>query len=536
MAKTPPIATDPAADSAAPDKASAETAGTPKPTPPATRPEHGFFRWIRSIGLVRETGWIGGVCAGIAARLGIDPLIVRGIAVVVAAIGGPAVLLYAIAWLLLPDRAGQIHAQEVGRGHVTPAFPAIVALGLLSLLPLAQGVWWLGGLYWGVPDVLGGIARALWTLLLIAAIVGVVVWLARRADSTRTPAASSEPVITPTTTPATTDDRPDSVPSGVNDGGPVEPAPAPANASDAELADWQRSQDEWRTQRAAWVLEQNRAESERRQAERRARSEAWAAANAERRRVRALTRPRAGGAVIALIIGLAILCGAGTALAASTSPDTVDVKWALGIAAATLVVGLAAVVVGFARRRSGFLAFLGIIGVMATITTAVIPVDRHVLSVGATSVIDVESSGRYIKTVGYTDLNVVALASGSVPVIDLWQGAGEVQVDLAPGATVRIEAAEADGVGPEVLLVRSGSGTIDRAELQRTGTTADGTAQFAAQIGAGSPDAVLRIWLGGGTITIAQNNADNAAVLPITPAPDVPADVSTPNPFDAEGH
>ena len=152
-------------------------------------------------------------------------------------------------------------------------------------------------------------------------------------------------------------------------------------------------------------------------------------------------------------------------MAASNSPDTVGVKWALGIAAATLVVGLSAVVVGFARRRSGFLAFLGIIGVIATITTAVIPVDRHFLSVGGTSIIHVQSDGRYVKTVGYTDLNVVALAGGTAPVIDLWQGAGEVQIDLAPGATVRVEATEADGVGPEVLLVRTGSGTIDRAEF-----------------------------------------------------------------------
>src|SRR5690606_39828689 len=72
---------------------------------------------VCSSDLTREPGWLGGVAAGLAARLGIDPILVRGILVVVALIGAPALLLYAAAWLLLPDLEGRIHLERLTRGH-----------------------------------------------------------------------------------------------------------------------------------------------------------------------------------------------------------------------------------------------------------------------------------------------------------------------------------------------------------------------------------------------------------------------------------
>src|SRR3954465_13322610 len=109
-------------DEDAPKNEAPETPEAPVST------EHKFFTWIRNLDLKREPGWVGGVCAGVATKLGIDPLIVRGIVVVLAVLGAPVIIVYAAAWLLLPDRTGQIHLQELIRGHVTPAFPAIVAL------------------------------------------------------------------------------------------------------------------------------------------------------------------------------------------------------------------------------------------------------------------------------------------------------------------------------------------------------------------------------------------------------------------------
>ena len=45
----------------------------------------------------------GGVCGGLGAYLGVDPVIVRVVAVVLAFIGGAGVLLYVAAWLLVPS-------------------------------------------------------------------------------------------------------------------------------------------------------------------------------------------------------------------------------------------------------------------------------------------------------------------------------------------------------------------------------------------------------------------------------------------------
>ena len=87
--------------------------------------ENTFFDWMRGLRVPRQPGWIGGVCAGIAARLGIDPIIVRGIVVVLAVLGGPALLLYAAAWLLLPDNYDRIHLQELFRGNFTKAHAGI---------------------------------------------------------------------------------------------------------------------------------------------------------------------------------------------------------------------------------------------------------------------------------------------------------------------------------------------------------------------------------------------------------------------------
>ncbi|HEY9423617.1 MAG TPA: PspC domain-containing protein, partial [Microterricola sp.] len=86
---------------------------------------HGFFAWLRSLGLQRQPGWIGGVASGVAARIGIDPIIVRGILVVLAIFAAPVLLFYGVAWLLLPDSDGRIHLQRLLNGDPQPALAGI---------------------------------------------------------------------------------------------------------------------------------------------------------------------------------------------------------------------------------------------------------------------------------------------------------------------------------------------------------------------------------------------------------------------------
>lgn len=90
----------------------------------------GFFPWLRSLGIVRRTDdrWFAGVASGIAQRVGIDPLIIRGAFIVLAVIGGPGILLYIAAWLLLPDRAGKIHLEELFQGRATTAVTVVMII------------------------------------------------------------------------------------------------------------------------------------------------------------------------------------------------------------------------------------------------------------------------------------------------------------------------------------------------------------------------------------------------------------------------
>ena len=94
---------------------------TPPPPPPAGSQPLNFFDWIRSQGIHRgRERWVGGVASGIAQRFGVDPLIVRGILIVLTVFAGVGVLLYGIAWALLPEPDGRIHVQEAAAAGGRP--------------------------------------------------------------------------------------------------------------------------------------------------------------------------------------------------------------------------------------------------------------------------------------------------------------------------------------------------------------------------------------------------------------------------------
>ena len=108
------------------------SAGGPPPEPPRLYPPgapdgpfpgrapQNFFDWIRSQGIYRgRDRWIGGVASGIAHRLGVDPLIIRGVLIVLTIFAGIGVLAYGLAWALLPEPDGRIHVQEAAAGRWT---------------------------------------------------------------------------------------------------------------------------------------------------------------------------------------------------------------------------------------------------------------------------------------------------------------------------------------------------------------------------------------------------------------------------------
>ncbi|MEO3936685.1 PspC domain-containing protein [Dermatophilaceae bacterium Soc4.6] len=116
---------------------------------------------------------IAGVCSGLAQRLGVSVKVVRILAVV-AALLGPALVLYLAAWLMLPDGEGRVHLEQALKGGRTSSILLLVATVLVL-----------------VPDA-GLHARVGWIVpLAVAGVVGWFVWNRRR----------SAPASAPTTAP-----------------------------------------------------------------------------------------------------------------------------------------------------------------------------------------------------------------------------------------------------------------------------------------------------------------------------------------------
>lgn len=123
----------------------------PAPTVPA--PPRPRRPWVRG-----DDRWLGGCASGLAARYGVDPALVRGITLLLGFIGGAVVLLYGLAWLILPDRHGTRVLGALRRGAPQPALA--VALGMILIGGLRPLVWF--------PQARGG-----WYQLMVAYLLGI---------------------------------------------------------------------------------------------------------------------------------------------------------------------------------------------------------------------------------------------------------------------------------------------------------------------------------------------------------------------------
>src|SRR5699024_9365490 len=144
---------------------------TPPPPPPADPGAmDGFFDSLRRMNLPRsQERWIGGVAGGIGARLGIDPLIVRGVFLVITLFGGLGLLVYGLGWALLPEAAdGRIHLQEAIRGRFDAALVGAIVFTVIGLSRV--GFWWDG--WFGIPYMIGVLALVALVVVIAAAVRG----------------------------------------------------------------------------------------------------------------------------------------------------------------------------------------------------------------------------------------------------------------------------------------------------------------------------------------------------------------------------
>lgn len=127
---------------------------------------------ITSVRRPRNDRMLGGVAAGIARWLNIDPVIVRIGFVALTFIGLSGLILYAAGWLFIPseDKASSPVGEALGLGE-NDASVRIVALAVAGALALAavlgDTAWGLNGWAWGT----------LWVLFWIAVPVAFFYWL-----------------------------------------------------------------------------------------------------------------------------------------------------------------------------------------------------------------------------------------------------------------------------------------------------------------------------------------------------------------------
>ena len=408
-----------------------------EPAPTAARGANAgdrFFSWTAGLGLVRGDGWIGGVAAGIAARLRIDPLIVRGILVVVGLFGFPVVFLYALAWAVLPDLDGRMPLQDALRRHFEPAQVGILGLMLVGLIPLGPGLVLVGGIPQGMlTPGLGGWS-ALSALLVGAGLVIAAVLLfiilraarhsARPADpgvprtqrtasaadaapdvsaaatgsgpvaaadaqgtdaagfAASAPAFSAEfsPGLSPEDAPRDAGMLPQSpsepsethtLPRSLSEAGTAEPK-RPHPTDDDAYAAWREQHAAWKVQDDAWRRQQQDADRAVREQARRERQERAAAFAAEAAERRRLRRvTKPRTPLSAVAVVIGVALIAGTATALWQRDVLAPAR---GLFVAALVFGLSMVVAGALRRRSGFLAFATVVTLLAAGTAATVPV------------------------------------------------------------------------------------------------------------------------------------------------------------------
>ncbi len=120
-----------------------------------------FFTQMRKLNIIRqESKWVGGVAAGIAQRFNLDVVLVRGILVALSILGGLGLIVYGLAWALLPDTNNQIHLERAINKEWTTGMTGALTAVILGIFP--------------APWFLDTLAPILWPIAIAAAIIFLI--------------------------------------------------------------------------------------------------------------------------------------------------------------------------------------------------------------------------------------------------------------------------------------------------------------------------------------------------------------------------
>lgn len=410
----------------------------------------GFFTWLRGLGMVRGSDrWFAGVAGGIAAKANIDPIIVRGVFVVLAVLGGPGILLYLAGWLLLPDFTGKIHLEEVVRGRAgTAAIIVIVAVGLLVVVPFVFGVLtpWNWGV-WGMWDGFGfpgWMTVTLQVLVWIAVLVGIALLVSRvalnhgrkvRAEQPFAPPAQAAPTApaAPAAQAAPAASTPHAAfaasaaptePTAPSYAIPDTPAPgaSPTWSTDpsAKANEWSKNFSEqanaWGNsvgeKAAAWGEDVGKQADE------------WSARYAEHYDAHKL-----GAAHTVLSIALALLTAGGGALWAWGSGATTSFVVTVSLVAAVATLAVSLIVAGLRGKHTGWVGFLAFCGAVAIAFTSIFPTGSQFQLFGNLTVTPGPPGA--VLVAGNSDIELGSLdQTTSRQDLTVWHVAGTSRVEL----------------------------------------------------------------------------------------------------------
>ena len=154
--------------------------GGPQPGPQGGS-THRFFDSLRGSGLMRTNErWIAGVAGGVAHRFDLDPTLVRCVWVVLSLFAGVGLVLYGLAWALLPEESdGRIHLEEALSGRFNAGLAGAIGMTIVGMSTFGSGFI----PNWYVHEA--GIAAALWPLFWLGLFILGIVFLIRRAQDRR---------------------------------------------------------------------------------------------------------------------------------------------------------------------------------------------------------------------------------------------------------------------------------------------------------------------------------------------------------------
>ena len=155
--------------------------GGPQPGPQGGS-THRFFDSLRGSGLMRTNErWVAGVAGGVAHRFDLDPTLVRCVWVVLSLFAGVGLVLYGLAWALLPEESdGRIHLEEAFSGRFNAGLAGAIGMTIIGMSTFGSGFI----PNWYVHEAgTAGIAAALWPLFWLGLIVLAIVFLIRSAQN-----------------------------------------------------------------------------------------------------------------------------------------------------------------------------------------------------------------------------------------------------------------------------------------------------------------------------------------------------------------